>query len=118
VLTTEGIRLKDGNQTYTGIVMGGGGYRGGLESAQQSVTSANRVAGIQGVQVNLQIHSWAEPNGYPGGGVLERAGMLKNRQPGQPHPFVDPGVWEQRAKAAQANALKAVEKEKQKSASK
>ena len=117
VLTTEGIKLKDGSQTYTGIVMGGGGYRGGLESAQQSVESAKKVASIKGVQVNLQIHSWAEPNGYPGGGVLERAVLLKNRQPGQPHPFVDANTWNDRAKAAQANALKAVEKEKQKAAS-
>jgi mono/diheme cytochrome c family protein len=37
---------------------------------------------------------------------------------GQPHPFVDPAVWTQRAKAAQVNALKAVEKEKQKGAGK
>jgi hypothetical protein len=40
--------------------------------------------------VNLQIHSWAEPNGYPGGGVLERAMMIKNRKPGDPNPFIDP----------------------------
>ena len=36
VLSTEGIKLNDGNQTYTGIVMGGGGYRGGLKEAEQS----------------------------------------------------------------------------------
>ncbi len=96
--------------------MGGGGYRGGVKEAEQSVVTANQVAAIQGVQVNLQIHSWAEPNGYPGGGVLERAVLLKNRQPGQPHPFVDPTTWTQRAKAAQVNAAKAVEKEKQKAA--
>ena len=53
------------------------------------MVTANQVAAIQGVQVNLQIHSWAEPNGYPGGGVLERAVLLKNRKPGDPHPFVD-----------------------------
>jgi len=116
VLSTEGIRLKDGNQTYTGIVMGGGGYRGGLKEAEQSVVTANQVAVIQGVQVNLQIHSWAEPNGYPGGGVLERAVLLKNRKAGEPHPFVDPATWTARSKAAQENALKAVAKEKQKAA--
>ena len=42
------------------IVWGGAGYRGGLADAEQSVQSANKVAQIQGVQVNLQIHSWAE----------------------------------------------------------
>jgi metallo-beta-lactamase class B len=116
VLSTEGIRLKDGNQTYTGIVMGGGGYRGGLKEAEQSVVTANKVAGIQGVQVNLQIHSWAEPNGSPGGGVLERAVLLKNRKAGEPHPFVDAATWTARAKLAQENAAKAVAKEKQKAA--
>jgi metallo-beta-lactamase class B len=69
VLTTEGITLYDGGRPYKAIVMGGGGYRGGLKEAGQSVVSANKVAAIQGVQVNLQIHSWAEPDGYPGGGV-------------------------------------------------
>ena len=44
VLTTEGIKLKDGNQTYTAIVMGGAGYRGGVEEAEQSVVTANKVA--------------------------------------------------------------------------
>jgi hypothetical protein len=56
--------------------------------------------------VNLQIHSWAEPDGYPGGGVLERAALLKTRKPGDPHPFVDPGTWTARARAAQESAAK------------
>jgi metallo-beta-lactamase class B len=114
VLTTEGIKVYDGGKPYTAILMGGGGYRGGLKEAEQSVQTANQVAAIKGVQVNLQIHSWAEPNGYPGGGVLERAMMLKNRKPGDPHPFVDPATWEARAKVAQAAALRAVETEKRK----
>ncbi len=116
MLTTEGITLKDGNQTYKGIVLGGGGYRGGRQGSRAVVVTANKVAAIQGMQVNLQIHSWAEPNGYPGGGVLERAVLLKNRQPGQPHPFVDPATWTARAKLAQENAAKAVAKEQAKAA--
>jgi hypothetical protein len=78
------------------------------------VKSANKVAQIQSVQVNLQIHSWAEPNGYPGGGVLERGLRLKNRKAGDPHPFVDPATFTQWVKRAQENAAKAVEEEKQK----
>jgi hypothetical protein len=46
--------------------------------------------------------------------VLERAVLLKNRQPGQPHPFVDPATWTARAKLAQENAAKAVAKEQAK----
>ena len=118
VLTTEGIKVYDGGKPYTAILMGGGGYRGGLKEAEQSLITANQVAAIKGVQVNLQIHSWAEPNGYPGGGVLERAMMMKNRKPGDPHPFVDPATWDQRAKAAVAGAMRAVETEKAKAAAK
>ncbi len=116
VLTTEGIKVRDSGQTYTAILMGGGGYRGGLKEAEQSVVTADRVAAIKSVQVNMQIHSWAEPAGYPGGGVLERSFKLKDRKPGDPNPFVDPVTWEARAKAAQAGARRAVETEKAKAA--
>lgn len=116
VLTTEGIKVRDSGQTYTAILMGGGGYRGGLKEAEQSVVTADQVAAIKGVQVNLQIHSWAEPNGYPGGGVLERSFKLKDRKPGDPNPFVDSATWEARAKLAQAGARRAVETEKAKAA--
>ena len=78
------------------------------------MTSADTVAKIQGVQVNLQIHSWAEPNGYPGGGVLERGQRLKSRTAGDAHPFVDPATFTQWVKRAQENAAKALEEERQK----
>src|SRR5256885_4810395 len=55
-------------------------------------------------------------NGYPGGGVLERALLLPNRKPGDPHPFVDPAAWNMFIKQAQVNAAKTLEQEKQKAA--
>ena len=114
VVTTEGITVYDAGKSYRAILWGGAGYRGGLADAEQSVESANKVAKIQGVQVNLQIHSWAEDSGYPGGGVLERGLMLKSRKPGDPHPFVDPATFTQWVKRTQDNAAKAVQQEKQK----
>jgi metallo-beta-lactamase class B len=114
VVTTEGIVVHDGGKSYNAIVWGGGGYRGGLIEAEQSLQTANAVARIQGVQVNLQIHSWAEDSGYPGGGVLERALLLKTRKPGAPHPFVDPATFAQWVKRAQDSAAKAVQEERQK----
>jgi metallo-beta-lactamase class B len=114
VLTTEGITVRDGGTSYKAIVWGGAGYRGGLAEAEQSVKSANKVGQIQGVQVNLQIHSWADPSGYPGGGVLERSMMLTSRKPGAPHAFVDPATFAQWVKRAQDNAAKAVQDERQK----
>ena len=114
VLTTEGITVYDGRTPYKAIVWGGAGYRGGLAEAEQSVKSANDVAQIRGVQVNLQIHSWGGDNGYPGGGVLERGIMLKSRKPGEPHPFVDPATFTQWVKRTQEGAAKSVQDEKQK----
>jgi metallo-beta-lactamase class B len=114
VLTTEGITVYDGRTPYKAIVWGGAGYRGGLAEAEQSLKSADKIAQIRGVQVNLQIHSWAEENGYPSGGVLERALILKSRRPGDPHPFVDPATFTQWVKRAQDNAAKAIQEEKQK----
>ena len=116
VVTTEGITVYDGGKPYKAILWGGAGYRGGLADAEESVQSANKVARIQGVQVNLQIHSWAEPDGYPGGGVLERGLLLKNRKAGDPHPFVDPATFTRWVKRTQDNAAKAVQEEKQKAA--
>jgi metallo-beta-lactamase class B len=116
VLTTEGITVYDGGKPYKAILWGGAGYRGGLAAAEESVRSADKVARIQGVQVNLQIHSWAEPDGYPGGGVLERGMMLKSRKPGEPHPFVDPATFTAWVKRTQGVAVKNVEAEKQKGA--
>ena len=118
VLTTEGIVVYDNGAPHKAILWGGGGYRGGLKEAEQSVQTANAVAAIKGVEVNLQVHSWAEPVGYPGGGVNERILMLKNRKPGDPHPMVDATTWNNWVKRAQDEAVKAVAKEKEKAAGK
>ena len=118
VTTTEGIKVYDSGVPHTAILMGGGGYRGGLKEAEQSLESAKKVAAIKGVEVNLMVHSWADPNGYPGGGVLERAMMLKNRKPGDPNPFIDPKTWNERAQAAITGAERAIQREKDKAAGK
>ena len=92
VLSTEGISVYDGGKAYKAFVWGGSGYRGGVAEATQALVSAKRVAEIDGVEVNLQVHSWlGRP--YPGGGVLERSQKLPSRKQGDPHPFVDPDAW-------------------------
>ena len=118
VLTTEGIVLYDNGTPHKAILWGGGGYRGGLKEAEQSVGTAAKIASIKGVEVNLQVHSWAEPVGYPGGGVNERILSLKNRKPGDPHPMVDPMTWNNWVRRAQEQAARDVEKEKAKLAAK
>jgi metallo-beta-lactamase class B len=114
VLTTEGITVHDGGTSYRAIVWGGSGYRGGLAEAEQAVKSVDKVTQIKGVQVNLQIHSWAGDNGYPGGGVLERGIMLKSRKPGAPHPFVDPATFTEWVRQSRETAVRAVQEEKKK----
>ena len=116
VMFVEGIVLKDGAKTYKGIWGGGGAGAEGLAGAQQGVVNANRVIAVKGVQVYLQTHAWQEPNGYPGGGIHERAKLLATRKPGDPHPFVDPATWDQRAKRQMEAAQKVLAEEKQKAA--
>jgi metallo-beta-lactamase class B len=118
VLMTEGITVSDGARSYKAVLSAGAGGGPGLAGAEQGVRNATRLAAMQGVQVNLQTHSWAEPDGYPGGGVLERAALLKTRKPGQPHPFVDPATWNQRAREARASTAKTLAAERAKAGAK
>lgn len=122
VLSGE-FTVYDNGVPHKALWQGGGGSRGGLEAAEQAVATTNRLAQMQGIEVLVMIHSWlGNPNnpaaGYPGGGVLERAVLLKNRKPGDPNPFVDPAAWTQSVKQAQVNAARAVEEEKKKAAAK
>jgi metallo-beta-lactamase class B len=105
VLSTEGITVYDGGKPYKAFVWGGSGYRGGVAEATQAVGSATRIAQIQGIEVNLQIHSWGG-RPYPGGGVLERSQKLLSRKLGDPHPFVDPDAWTLWVRQSQETAVK------------
>jgi len=116
VMFVEGIVLKDAAVTYKGIWGGGGAGAPGLDGAQQGIVNAKRLIAAQGVQVYLQTHAWQEPNGYPGGGIHERAKLLATRKPGGPHPFVDPATWDARAKRQLETAQKVLAEEKQKAA--
>jgi metallo-beta-lactamase class B len=112
--------VYDNGVPHKALWQGGGGSRGGLVGAEQAVDTTNRLAQMQGIEVLVMIHSWSGGNapgpGYPGGGVLERALLLKDRKPGDPNPFVDPTAWAQSIKAAQANAVRTLAAEKAKAA--
>jgi metallo-beta-lactamase class B len=114
VLVTEGIVVRDGGRTYRAILPAGGDGGPGLAGAEQFVKNAAILAAIQGVEVNLQTHSWAEPDGYPGGGVIERMQRLRTRKPGDPHPLVDPDTWSRRLKETEARAAKTLAAERAK----
>ena len=59
-------------------------------------------------------HAWQDPNGYPGGGIHERAKKLASRKPGDPHPFVEPEPWDARAKRQLETARKVLAAEQAK----
>jgi len=113
-LFIEGLVLHDGAQTYKGIWGGGGAGAPGLAGAEQGVKNAEKVNAVKGVQVYIQTHAWQDPNGYPGGGVHERAKKLANRKPGDPHPFVDPATWDARAKRQLETAKRVLAEEQAK----
>jgi metallo-beta-lactamase class B len=120
VLSGE-FTVYDNGVPHKALWQGGGGSRGGLAAAEQAVETTNRLAQMPGIEVLVMIHSWNgnqnnPAGGYPGGGVLERALLLKNRKPGDPNPFVDPAAWTQSIKQAQVNAARTVEQEKKKAA--
>jgi hypothetical protein len=96
----------------------GGAGVPGLAGAKQGVINASKVAAVKGVQVYLMTHSWQEPNGYPGGGIHERAKLLAARKPSDPNPFVDPATWQARVKRTQENAAKTLAAEAAKAAPK
>jgi metallo-beta-lactamase class B len=118
VLSAHNITLRDGNNTYNAFWGGGGGGAPGLAGAEQGVVNTKKVADIQGIQVNLLTHSWVGPNGYPGGGMHERAALLKTRKAGDPNPFVDPATWNARAKRGYENEMKRLAEEKAKAGAK
>src|SRR5215475_1567406 len=115
-LFIEGLLLKDGAQTYKGIWGGGGGGAPGLAGAEQGVRNAEKLNAVKGVQVYVMTHAWQDPNGYPGGGIHERAKKLADRKPGDPHPFVDPATWEARAKRQLETARRVLAEEQAKAA--
>ena len=90
MMVVEGIVLRDGTDTYNGIWGNAGGGGEGLAGAEQGLRNANLMASIRDIRVNMRTHSWQDPDGAPGGGIHERAKLLPTRQPGEPHPFVDP----------------------------
>jgi metallo-beta-lactamase class B len=106
--------VYDGGRAYKAFTFGGPGPRGGVEGAEQFVTSANRLSQFEGIQVAVPVHSWLTDYHYPSGGVFERAQRLAQRKPGDPHPFVDPEAWRLWVKQVQEGAAKNLQTEKQK----
>ncbi len=101
---TEGVlslryQVHDGENTYTAMTLGGVGLNfSGVARTESYLTSYRRLQSMQeGVSVSV-------PNHAAMGGVLARGARLAQRQPGQPHPFVDPDGYKKALATFIANA--------------
>ena len=104
----------DNGTPHKAVLFGGPGPRNGVTGGQQFLDSLDRIAQLPGIEVHVQIHSWLASYPYPNGGILEREIKLKNRKPGEPHPFVDPASWALWLRQAREGGLKNLEMEKAK----
>ena len=91
---TEGVLtlrylVRDGADTHTAVTLGGVGLNfSGVARTQTYLESYARLQSMQAdVSVSLPSHAAM-------GRVFERAELLANRQPGEPHPFVDPAGYQ------------------------
>lgn len=90
--------VRDGASTHKAFMFGGSGLNfSGADRTQQYIDSIDRMMAMEGLEVNV-------PNHASMGDVFNRAKRLKERKPGDPHPFVAPDDFraflaDQRAKA-------------------
>ena len=90
---TEGVltmryTVFDGDDAHTAVTLGGVGLNfSGVERTEKYISSYQRLQDMaEGVSVSLPNHAHM-------GQVFERAAQLAERQPGDPHPFVDPDYY-------------------------
>lgn len=88
--------VYDNGMPHKAFLWGGPGEFRSPESVRQGLDSANRIAQIPDIEVGIMIHSWLNTfYPYPNGSIFTRARTLADRQPGDPHPFVDPESWQE-----------------------
>lgn len=92
--------VRDGGVEHRAFMFGGSGLNfSGADRTQMYIDSIDRILAMDSLEVNI-------PNHASMGDVFGRARRLKDRQPGDPHPFVAPEDFraflaDQRAKAVQ-----------------
>ena len=79
--------VYDSGYPHTAAMFGGAGLNfGGADRLQMYIDSVGRLLSIPDVEVNVSNHP-------DSGDVFARYEMLRERQDGDPHPFVDPESW-------------------------
>jgi metallo-beta-lactamase class B len=101
----------DNGRPHKAFIFGGPGQRNGVEGGTQFLNSIRRLKKeFSDVEVPVHVHSYL--NTYPvpeGGAILEPGMKLKDRRPGQPHPFVNNAGWRAWLDVAEAGTIKYVE---------
>jgi metallo-beta-lactamase class B len=109
---TEGVlslryQVRDGDRLHTAMTLGGVGLNfSGEERTASYIESYRRLQSMQdGIEASL-------PNHAAMADVFDRAERLQNRQPGEPHPFVDATAYQASLATFVANAELKLEQER------
>ena len=111
--------VYDNGKPYKAFLFGGPGQRNGVEGGTEFLNSIRRLKReFADVEVPVHVHSYLNTYPYPSGGaILEPAMKLKQRKPGEPHPFVDNAFWRKWLDIAEAGTIKYIEDAKAKAQS-
>ena len=105
VLSTR-FTVYDNGYPHDAFLFGGVGLNfSGAERTEVYINSVQRLMQLEEIEVNI-------PNHPESGEVFERFEMLKNREDGDPHPFVDPESWDGWLEILLLNARGKLERER------
>jgi metallo-beta-lactamase class B len=80
--------VYDNGYPYNAFMFGGAGLNfSGVRAAEQYLNSVQNIQQMSDIDVNIPNHEF-------NGDVFERYELLKDRQDGDPHPFVDPETFD------------------------
>ena len=98
--------VYDNGTPHVAFVFGGSAPAGGLEAAEQFMKTVERVEQLQDrVEVSVVNHPWRQMDPE----FWNRVDRLQQRQPGAPHPFVDPARFRAWIRETRAEATKALQ---------
>jgi len=103
--TSYAVDVKDGNKIYRAITVGGLGLNAidGTQQVDAYIRSVDRIQAMVNASTNpISVHLTMHPFST---GLTEAKELLKTRQPGQPHPLVDPNGLNKQLDALRARAV-------------
>lgn len=100
--------VRDGDAEYTAFMYAGPGLNfSGVDRTRMYIDSVDRILAMDGLDVNIPNHAMM-------GDVFGRHERLKQRKPGEPHPFVDPEALTAWLRERREKAVQKLEREKAK----